>query len=55
MKDNYEKPEIITEDISIAFAGQCCPEGYTHNTPESFEGPVDCGVCPWGNTDKYAL
>ncbi|MBN1578962.1 MAG: hypothetical protein JW913_20540 [Chitinispirillaceae bacterium] len=26
MKKKYEKPEVITEDISTTFAGACCSD-----------------------------
>jgi len=28
MKKQYQKPQIYTEDVSIAFAQNCCPETY---------------------------
>ncbi len=44
MKEKYEKPEIMTEDVSIAFAGTCCEEG-TNNYPGTYvAGACNCGT-----------
>ncbi len=52
MKEEYEKPEIITEDISVAFAGQCCPENYNEYPPTLWDSEF-CN-CPLIRSNRYA-
>lgn len=48
MKEQYEKPEVYTDDVSIAFAGACCTsQSPIGAVPGSFSPYICFPGCHW--------
>ena len=48
MKETYEKPEIYTDDVSMAFSGACCTQKSPIGAvPGSFSPLICFPQCHW--------
>ena len=54
MKKKYEKPEVYSENVTMAFAQECCnptPDGWN---PACGDLPMGGAGCSWGRSNYAA-